>query len=146
MKCYYFDIISRIKDPILWFDENAVPRYIPFHPNLLANIYATECCLILIECQSCKRPFTVAKSINIEDQVEHLQHLHYCDPPNVECCDVGMSMNSEPIRVLQFWVRDNTDWKRIKELELEIDGNTCQLVGIDFEERVKFLQAYPEAR
>lgn len=48
--------------------------------------------------------------------------LHYGDPPNVFCCPAGPTMNSVPVRVLEYWHRaDNggksREWKRVSELE-----------------------------
>ena len=56
----YEDILSRIAEPPRWFDEQGVPRYCEFAPHHIANIYANECALLAIECQSCGRPFIVA--------------------------------------------------------------------------------------
>jgi hypothetical protein len=54
MHNYYKDIISKIPEEPQWFDEEAVPRYCPFTPDKLANIYADECALVLIQCQGCR--------------------------------------------------------------------------------------------
>lgn len=35
----YDDILNRITDPPLWWDEHAVPRFVPFEPKYMANIY-----------------------------------------------------------------------------------------------------------
>lgn len=49
-------------------------------------------------------------------------HLHYGDPPNIHCCAAGPTMNSIPIRVLEYWSRENPllDWQRDPALEVEI--------------------------
>jgi hypothetical protein len=124
MHHYYGDILSRIAQPPKWWDEHAVPRYCQFKPNEVANIYACECVLLLIRCQSCNIPFKVAMSV--DSYVELLSKqiakgvLHYGDPPNNECCPTGLSMNSEPDRVLQFWSRDNKDRKWIRDKKYEV--------------------------
>ncbi len=136
MNRYYADILERIDGPPLWFDENAVPRYCAFSPDWL-DIYAREAALVLIECQSCQRQFTVAFSRSSMDDV--LAHgrglpartleqgireksLHYGDPPNVHCCPSGPTMNSEPLRVMEYWVRGkNFTWERKPELEVRLD-------------------------
>lgn len=49
--------------------------------------------------------------------------IHYGDPPNAcppSCC-AGATMNSVPLKVLQFWRRDKLEWKRVPELERKID-------------------------
>lgn len=120
MHTCYADILSRIPEPPLWFDECAVPRYVPFAPNQCANIYAKEAVLVRIACQGCQQTFDVAftsaaasekippKSdgtpLLLRDYIAH-KELHYGDPPNVECCAAGASMNSVPQTVLEYWVK-----------------------------------------
>jgi hypothetical protein len=135
MHTSYQDIRSRIPIQPLWWDEQAVPRYDPFTPYLLADIYAIEAALMEIECQGCGHKFLVAFSV---DRIQmalgevpttgiDVQALHYGDPPNVGCCDVGATMNSIPRRVVEFWRRDvaplYTEWVRVPELEVEIDAD-----------------------
>jgi hypothetical protein len=50
---HYEDIISRIAEPPRWYDEQGVPRYCDFAPNVIGNIYANECVLLEIECSGC---------------------------------------------------------------------------------------------
>src|SRR5690606_38100927 len=50
--------------------------------------------------------------------------LNYGDPPNIDCCPAGPTMNSEPLRVLEYWRRFDrnefiVEWTR--DLSLEID-------------------------
>lgn len=136
MHHHYSDIISRISDPPLWWDENAVPRYDEFTPDGAANIYAMRVCLLLIECQDCGHPYKVCMSESSMDQIyESIAHpslikaaekgwLHYGDPPNAcppGCC-AGSTMNSVPRRVLEFWRKGDWDenrmaWVRMPELE-----------------------------
>jgi len=118
----YADILSRIEEPPLWFDEFAVPRFDPFTPHLVANIYADEAALVRIECQGCETSFNVAftgvaaskplpSDTALDGNVplirDHVraQTLHYGDPPNIGCCASGASMNSMPRQVLQYWVK-----------------------------------------
>ena len=120
MHTHYGDILDRISDPPKWFDERAVPRYCDFSPNLVAFIYAKEAALVLIQCQACAREFQVAFSeVNANDRlcdgerkfttkIADLiaeRRLHYGDPPNVKCCSAGATMNSVPVRVLQYWYK-----------------------------------------
>lgn len=137
MNEYYKDIIEKIPEKPTWFDEHAVPRYCQFSPREIANIYADECALVLIACQSCKTEFKVALSHDKMDNVRYRmmfdrdcpslaneigdRTIHYGDPPNIECCPTGPTMNSVPIKVLQYWERWNIfEWKRHKELEIEV--------------------------
>lgn len=108
----YDDIISRIAEPPIWWDEHAVPRYAPFEPGLQADIYADEVVLIEVRCQSCGHVFHVCLSHSmlgesygplaacIPDRA-----IHYGDPPNIGCCPSGPTMNSEPRRVIEYWSR-----------------------------------------
>lgn len=131
----YADIISLIAEPPKWWDEHAVPRYCEFSPRVSANIYADEVVLLLIECQSCGTEFKVCMS---DDQMSRAMRsygrekpapsltrlvqdgeIHYGDPPNA-CpgeCAAGSTMNSVPVRVLEFWRRSMLEWERVPELE-----------------------------
>ena len=141
----YKDIIERISDPPLWWDERAVPRWCEFHPSEIADIYASEAVLLLIECQYCEREFSVCMSTGMEQAIQqslkHMGHsiymyvwgshrtlaqritektIHYGDPPNAACCASGPSANSEPQRVLQYWKRDGIFWTRDDTLEIDV--------------------------
>ena len=121
MHQYYGDILERVSEQPQWFDEHAVPRFCAFSPQRLASIYAREAALVLIRCQSCNREFAVAFSeLNLRHALWSDDHktkiktigdlieegsLHYGDPPNVRCCPAGPTMNSEPVRVLEYWYR-----------------------------------------
>jgi len=171
-RCYR-DILDRVSDPVLWFDEVAVPRFEPFSPALTANIYADEAVLVRIECQGCAHAFDVAftspaasRPIAPDDTCFRRHpmlcdyivagQLHYGDPPNIECCDAGASMNSVPRIVLEYWYKpyamgegkgcswpsglnlDNPthrDWARRGNVILSPDGMTFRrdttLEGID---------------
>lgn len=134
MNCDYTDIISRIPEEPQWFDEFAVPRYCAFEPGEIADIYAYECALVLIECQSCERPFRVVVSMGATDLIRRgdkglppppwidPKTVEYGDPPNVGCCPAGPTMNSVPKRVLEFWSRhQKMEWERLPQHEVEID-------------------------
>ena len=142
MNHYYGDILDRVGDKPLWFDEHAVPRFCKFSPRVLANIYASECVLFLITCQGCNTPFKVAMSSSkagrvmtaartgrkVEEvatlaQLIERGDLDYGDPPNMRCCASGPTMNSVPRRVLEYW-RDDAlaagKWTRDEKLERAI--------------------------
>jgi len=123
MKQTYSDIISRIKDPPLWWDEKGVPRYDPFHPYDLNCIYISEAVLFLIRCQACGKQFEVAATSHILHDTESLaldiveHRLHYGDPPNIGCCAAGPTMSSEPIVVLQFWRKEHGEWRQYPDMK-----------------------------
>lgn len=131
MKAAYQDITSRLGKP-LWHDEEGVPRYEKFHPELVSNIYAQEAVLVRILCQGCGTPFDVAMTWDgtmmerrtavpsLQERVER-GSVYYGDPPNMGCCASGPTMTSEPDRILEFWVRENMEWARKPELEVELN-------------------------
>jgi len=140
MKRYYTDIISRIPDAPEWFDENGTPRYDEFHPDLLPDIYAREACLLVVRCQACGTEFRVGMSWSQFDAVIRKERslrdriasneIEYGDPPNMECCAAGPTMNSEPVRVLEFWESPRCEWERsCPELERDIK---CDWVDEEF--------------
>lgn len=130
----YADIRSRIPEEPQWFDEFAVPRYCAFSPREIADIYADECMLMEIQCQRCERPFMVAVSSKRIDRLDlatktyspsladrvKSRALSYGDPPNVDCCAAGPTMNSIPVRVIEFWRKERFDWVREASLEVEV--------------------------
>ncbi len=133
MHTNYQDILSLTNKDPLWFDERAVPRFCPFEPKKLANIYAHEACLLEIKCQACGHPFVVAMSYGNYEEMQGRQslseailynnELFYGDPPNIGCCDIGITMTSVAVRVLEFWISDITTgyhWQRKSELEREL--------------------------
>lgn len=136
MHHHYEDIRSRIAGDPKWFDENAVPRYCEFAPNEVSDIYADEVALVGITCQGCEHRFKVAFSSSSisrlmarrdnEAKVLTLAELirtkaiHYGDPPNIDCCAAGPTMNSEPRKVLEFWARKSFEWVRHPDLEIDV--------------------------
>jgi hypothetical protein len=120
MNNQYEDIRCRIAEDPVWWDERAVPRYCKFSPNRLANIYARECCLLLVACQDCGHAFRVAMSWNtISSQPPALDSLDYGDPPNIDCCPAGPTMSTVTLSILEFWQlhhpapgRQGVEWRR----------------------------------
>jgi len=126
----YREILEVMGEP-KWWNEYGAPRYVDFAPNESANIYACEVVLVLIICQSCNHEFSVCYSqdqYSIAESTRSLasyikdHDLHYGDPPNADCCAAGPTMNSVPIRVLEFWSQESVKegWKRHSEFELDI--------------------------
>jgi hypothetical protein len=121
MHNYYEDLLKRIDEAPVWFDEFGVPRYDLFSPRHLGNIYAREAALAEVSCQSCGRRFHVAltdvfarKGFALSDEIR-LRRVHYGDPPNIHCCEAGPTMNSVMHEVLEYWTRDYevaSDWQR----------------------------------
>ena len=136
MKRFYKDILQRIPESPMWFDEHGVPRYGEFKPTEIANVYAQACALVLIQCQNCASPFSVAMSwdrldtLRTPTNVEQIRTLHYGDPPNVECCRSGPTMNCLDLRVFQWWRKDpGHEWLRVPEFEIVLpDHPEFQLV------------------
>ncbi len=126
----YIDIRSRISDSILWWDEYAVPRYEKFSPRSIANIYAEQVALVEIACQNCGQIFLVAISadwlaVNTKSAIDvgiKEKSLHYGDPPNIDCCPAGPTMNCDDLRVVEYWQRDDLEWVRVPELEVYLDA------------------------
>lgn len=119
----YSDITSRLGEP-LWWDEQAVPRYEPFHP-CHCGIYDVEVVLARISCQACKRDFTVAFTRTHMDVMGPVNGslasqmaagaLSYGDPPNIDCCAAGPTMSSDFKEVLEHWVLKSPTglWARV---------------------------------
>jgi len=132
MKGIYSDITKRIKEEPKWYDENGVPRYEEFHPRWCPNIYADEVVLMEIECQECGKRMLVELSwsktekifsgkMSLEERIKK-RLIHYGDPPFHDGdCIAGVTMNSIPIRVVQFWRRSKGRWKRIRKLEVSLE-------------------------
>jgi len=141
----YEDIKKRIKDPILWYDENGVPRYDKFNKSVCPDIYADEVVLLEIACQDCNKKFLVEMSWShctkiferhtesisarlyqwIESNKKGWPPLHYGDPPRHDYC-VGETMNCVDIRVIEFWQQEKFGWKRLPQFEIElVEGEKC---------------------
>lgn len=124
----YRDIRDELGEP-LWFDDRGVPRYQPFHPDML-DVYITFGALLEVRCQSCKQTFRVGRGVDapgrqssdLEEMLPDPQGVgafHFGDPPRHDC--VGDTMNSLPMRVLQFWRRDGEspqEWRRDEDCEV----------------------------
>jgi hypothetical protein len=136
---YYGDIIkpqklNGQKDP-KWFTEHGYPRYCKFHPSESSNIYADEIVLLEIACQCCKKVFCVEMNDSAMKRLNYLggenvetlansivnKTIHYGDPPNIQCCSSGPTMNCINLRVLEYWKREKLEWNRNRSLEIEIE-------------------------
>lgn len=140
----YQDIRSRIHDPILWWDDNGVPRYCEFRPQE-CGVYDVVVALIEVGCQACRQPFRVAVTF-AESSLKRLGErytlptagdigsFHYGDPPSHSHDGVGCTGNtmlSESIRVLEFWQSDWCKWVRRPEYEVYIGEHDHEGPTID---------------
>ena len=132
----YPDILALTDKEPLWFDSNGVPRYAPFHPNLVPSIYADEAVLYEIACQACGRRFNVAEQWSdshriLEPGCRSLAEvvrsgtLYYGDPPrhmdHDEGACAGVTMSCDSIRVIEFWHKIAMKWARDPSLEIRFD-------------------------
>ena len=133
MKANYKDILDRIAEEPIWFDEAGVPRYCDFSPNEISNIYAKEVALVEIACQNCGTRFNVAIAYDpMADLITPWKDMQftmvdsikgggigYGDPPNIWCCPPGPTMSSDTIRVIEFWYKNkDLSWERDPKLEI----------------------------
>lgn len=137
MKSSYKDILSRIHESPIWWDENGVPRYTEFHPRFSCNSYADEVALILIECQGCGVNFKVSVSsdkfsgvlLESKSLSDQTPRLYYGDPPNLPCCPAGPTMTSVTRKIIEFWVQSKNindhrlEWIRKPEFEVECEDD-----------------------
>lgn len=140
MKASYLDIKNKINAEPIWYDENGVPRYDKFSPELSPNIYADEIILLEIACQDCKQRFLVEmnwdKMRKIFDRhlesfstrvQQHLKNnkefnhslIHYGDPPIHFC--VGDTENCYDLHIVEFHKKIAFEFKRISEYEIELE-------------------------
>ena len=144
MKQPYEDLhkLAEYREPT-WFDEEGVPRWCDFEPDLVNDIYADEVALIKIACQSCGRRFQVAMSwsrmtkaaIAGERLSVRTPQLYYGDPPcyswyreiwdpidafKLRQCS-GSTMTSENLRIMEFWKREECEWIRVSEFQVALE-------------------------
>ncbi len=144
MKAAYLDIRNKIKEEPIWYDENGVPRYEKFSPDLSPNIYANEVILLEIACQYCHQKFLVEMNFCKMDLIlnknrktfqERISYfienkknqqlyvpIHYGDPPRHDCNGGGETMNCDDLRIKEFWMKKKFEWQRIKKYEIEFEG------------------------
>jgi hypothetical protein len=74
MHAGYEDILEAAGKPPLWWDQNGAPRFGPHHPNLAADIYASEVVLLRIACQRCLQEQLVQMTWSTMDAMRW--HIH----------------------------------------------------------------------
>lgn len=106
----YFDILKRLDAP-LWWDENAVPRYEPFHPDM-CSVYCKTVVLITVECQGCTQHFSMAFEIDKVTELDEIREDFSVnipdDPPRHNC--PGDSSTGITVKLEQYWTRPHEDW------------------------------------
>lgn len=132
MNIDYSDILTRLGEP-LWYDENAVPRYVEFHPDH-CGVYAEDVALMVIHCQNCRKPMTVAcakrrrKDGYYPDKSQldpwgQSGEFFYRDPPRHGC--TGDTMLCTPVEIVQFWSQSKDGvWFRNLEYEFALAPDT----------------------
>jgi len=102
----YYDIISRITETPLWWQEGGIPRYDKFDLTYSTGLHTSEVALAEIACQMTGIRFVVAfegnRSRRIAASIRDFS-LWYGDPPNVG--EVAESTSSITLRVLEYWLR-----------------------------------------
>ncbi|MFQ5796037.1 MAG: hypothetical protein ACE5JP_13445, partial [Candidatus Bipolaricaulia bacterium] len=111
------------------------------------NIYATHVAFLEIACQGCGRSFKVTvhcrkgieeherKKMDLADPEVKLPSegdvgwFHYGDPPRhtssdpnsgkIDCIG-GDTMGSVPIKVLEFWIKEDLKWIRKPQYEVDV--------------------------
>lgn len=119
MKQDYSDITDKLGKP-LWWDEAGCPRYEPFQPCMANDFYAHEVALLRVACQNCHAEHIVCVSSGHKDKrpfANRPQPLAYGDPPR-GCCQVGASMTSETIEVLEMWTYKDGKWVMVGRTSL----------------------------
>lgn len=120
----YEDLMALTSVKPSFFQKDGVPRWGAFQPGTSTDVYAVEAVIMEISCQSCDGRFHVLMERRSHGEPTTLAQriadgsIHYGDPPNVGCCPGGPSMNSEPVRILEYWSRERMDWTRNSSLEV----------------------------
>lgn len=107
----YNDILSRIPEPPLWWQEGGIPRYDVFDPRWSTSVYASEVVLAEIACQHTGLRFFVtleggAKRLIANAIRDH--SLRYGDPPNIP--GVSAFSTSDMLRVVEYWSRSHQEY------------------------------------
>lgn len=142
MHCSYQDITEKLGEP-KWWDEYGVPRYCDFSPDKVADIYADQVALVIIECSGCGKYLPVAWSFSKPhilcfvpghpsgpDCIAEITYPTEKDPGSVGFgdapahnnteggyCRLGCVMSTDVRQIKEFWSRDKMEWKRHKEFE-----------------------------
>lgn len=139
MKADYSDIKDLIDIEPVWYDQDGVPRYAKFHPDMCPDINADEVVLIDIQCQACSKSFMVEMHWNQNRdrpsfseflKMGQFMSIEYGDPPRhghekdgTISCWAGDTMLCEEMKIAEFWQRKRK-WKRLGKYEVNLDWRT----------------------
>lgn len=132
----YADIKDAIDREPDWFTADGIPRYWPFHPDML-GVYDTMAVLVEIECASCQEAMLVGDGLPtvtltipdepaamrpvINDVERFVSEWSMGDPPRHYCPGGGGTMVCDEVAVIEVWDRDGAgEWRR-PDLEGPID-------------------------
>jgi hypothetical protein len=131
------DEVNEDEPTPIWYNKAGTIVFEPFRPQL-ATVFGTQCALILIRCQACGTEFQVAddnlrsyrRTWNLKDAFAHGTWDYGDAPETADCCPVGYSMTTEPVRLLEFWEREiGKDWVK-QELPPFVVPDWCKSVAI----------------
>jgi hypothetical protein len=120
----YEDIRDRLGEP-LWHDQNGVPRYAEFHPDLLGvyDVWALE---MIVTCEGCGREFLCCSGIKhyagsgpFEILTTPGQAMDYLlgwgDAPWHMLGDIGCpgTTNRADFTPLRLWHRGDAEWTEV---------------------------------
>ncbi len=117
----YEDILAAVGDKQpLWWDEYGVPRFAPFHPDLL-GVYDNYAVLADVVCASCRKHMLVGigrpRIAVMKDLVRwDLASVAYVaeawgDPPRHDCPGAGETMACDDVTIVEAWAQDDRfDW------------------------------------
>jgi len=133
----YQDLRERLGEP-LWHDQNGVPRYAPFEPDLL-GIYDTWACLFVVQCQACRRQFDCATGYDLTGDISWIlrsskeeledgfalrddanammeRFMAWGDAPwhddDNQCA--GTTMTTYIVDIKELWHRSDREWQRVE--------------------------------
>ncbi|MHB1852933.1 MAG: hypothetical protein ACYCU6_12290, partial [Acidimicrobiales bacterium] len=129
----YADIRALTDAEPVWYGDNGVPRYAPFHPRLL-GVYDKIAVLAEIKCQSCAALLLVGRGTPLHTfhvplgQIEVVQHsleklargFVFGDPPRHGCPGAGETMGCIERRIVEAWERVDLGWVRRPEHEIAL--------------------------
>lgn len=106
MKQRYDDIIEAVGQEPIWWTMDGVPRFKPFSPYDVSDIYANEAALVEIACQCCGKKYQVAMtSSNETAMTEHHRmvamtfHLNSKNNGTTNCSQIEAQFPREQYRL-----------------------------------------------
>lgn len=125
MHAHFQDILALTdKEPAWW--DGGVPRYCPYSPEAISDVYARETALAEVLDQESGRRFKVAVHSRDAGALRKAidgGRLPIGDPPN-DGSSAGASMTALQARVVQYWSRAiaaGIPWNRDESLERDLE-------------------------